>query len=561
MRTRRKIALVAAGLVAGLCALEIALQIAAYVLWRGRDRPAPPATGQRTVLCVGDSFTHGLGAADPENAYPAVAQRALAAAGRGEFRVVNLGWPGQDSARVLARLPEQLATYRPELVYVLVGYNDFWRAAPAGGGEDPDAFRLEFRTWKLLTMAAAALRGVPAPPPPAPFLGPWHLGSAFFEFRSDGSIDTHEGPFDGVWSLAGERIELELRHQDAKVEVRWRIDGDRLSLEGGGPFATALTLRRGLPDATPLDRGRRAARAGELARAERELRAALAVPELRFEAAVLLARLLVEAGRPEEARPILAAEVAAGPPPARLPRLGDALLGAGMAAEAFGLVDAALRGGGIDDGLVQFVVRAALRCPDPAALDAALAAALQREALSEEQRIGLLGLRAALGTDPTAALDALVEVARLRPEARAFTQSVRWQPERFPREAFVARAQRLAEPERSAVIAAYDAARAVEDETGAGLAANLRRIAAAVRGQGAEAVLMTYPGGRPDLAAVVRGVAAEVGLGLVDHLDGFAAPIAAEGREALFVADGHCSDAGYRLMGQVVADDVLRRRR
>lgn len=75
------------------------------------------------VLALGDSITHGTGAA-PEAAYPAQLAHLTG------WNVVNGGVPGDTSAQALARLPALLAEHQPALVIVSVGGNDFLRRLP-----------------------------------------------------------------------------------------------------------------------------------------------------------------------------------------------------------------------------------------------------------------------------------------------------------------------------------------------------------------------------------------------------------------------------------------------
>ncbi len=87
---------------------------------QGKGQPVPPGS---TVLALGDSLTHGTGAA-PEAAYPKVLADLTG------WRVVNAGVPGDTSAQALARLPALLAEHRPALVIVSIGGNDFLRRLP-----------------------------------------------------------------------------------------------------------------------------------------------------------------------------------------------------------------------------------------------------------------------------------------------------------------------------------------------------------------------------------------------------------------------------------------------
>jgi acyl-CoA thioesterase I len=80
------------------------------------------------VLALGDSITHGTGAA-PEAAYPAQLAQLTG------WSVVNAGVPGDTSAQALARLPALLAEHQPALVIASIGGNDFLRRLPEADTE------------------------------------------------------------------------------------------------------------------------------------------------------------------------------------------------------------------------------------------------------------------------------------------------------------------------------------------------------------------------------------------------------------------------------------------
>jgi lysophospholipase L1-like esterase len=142
-----------------LVLLESVLQVASLVATTWFRREATPAVhdGRRTVLCVGDSFTYGLGASSHERgAYPAQLQSILDDAQQSTWRVVNGGFPGRNSHQLLERLEGQLTTHHPEFVCILVGLNDRWSHPKRWTGDSTladDGWRLEWRTlrlWRLL---------------------------------------------------------------------------------------------------------------------------------------------------------------------------------------------------------------------------------------------------------------------------------------------------------------------------------------------------------------------------------------------------------------------------
>lgn len=119
-------ALVVGGLLLGAAVAEGSLRLAgaSYWCWRlGAARSA--ADGAVRVLCIGDSFTFGVGSSAGRS-YPeqleAVLQRRL----KQPVDVVNDGVPSYNSSQVLRRLPHALARARPSVVVALVGLNNAW---------------------------------------------------------------------------------------------------------------------------------------------------------------------------------------------------------------------------------------------------------------------------------------------------------------------------------------------------------------------------------------------------------------------------------------------------
>lgn len=83
----------------------------------------PPLPKGANVLILGDSLSHGTGAADGED-YPS-----LLAASTG-WNIINAGVPGDTSAAGLQRLPALLERHEVDLLIVELGGNDFIRRVP-----------------------------------------------------------------------------------------------------------------------------------------------------------------------------------------------------------------------------------------------------------------------------------------------------------------------------------------------------------------------------------------------------------------------------------------------
>ena len=123
----QKLLLIISGLFVALALGEGFFRIAGFVA-SNTKRADSEKNGSYKILCVGDSSTYGLGASDPEKfSYPARLQQILdERAHTGKFDVINLGIPGINSSQVLNRMRSNIATYRPDLVIIMVGINDPW---------------------------------------------------------------------------------------------------------------------------------------------------------------------------------------------------------------------------------------------------------------------------------------------------------------------------------------------------------------------------------------------------------------------------------------------------
>lgn len=83
----------------------------------------PPLPKGANVLILGDSLSHGTGAAEGED-YPSL----LAA--NTDWNIINAGVPGDTSASGLQRLPDLLDRHEVDLLIVELGGNDFIRRVP-----------------------------------------------------------------------------------------------------------------------------------------------------------------------------------------------------------------------------------------------------------------------------------------------------------------------------------------------------------------------------------------------------------------------------------------------
>ncbi|HNW45101.1 MAG TPA: tetratricopeptide repeat protein [Elusimicrobiales bacterium] len=120
-----KVAALLAGVVFALLLLEAGLRCFGYLYKKTHSLAVSPA-GAVTVLCLGDSFTVGLGA-PAEKSYPAQLQDALNKKKPGPaFRVVNGGVIGQNTSELLSKLQADLDSLRPHAVVVMTALSNGW---------------------------------------------------------------------------------------------------------------------------------------------------------------------------------------------------------------------------------------------------------------------------------------------------------------------------------------------------------------------------------------------------------------------------------------------------
>lgn len=155
--------------------LEAVLQVAArwVVDQRGAGASLPAVmTGKTTrIVTMGDSNTYGL-YLSAEESYPLVLQQEwnrLYPAN--PIEVINLGFPGTNSSRVLKSLPDVISTFGPDIITVMVGVNDFWTApvdvegvsSPVSAAEGwlrdhSRTYKLVFMLWREFSYDKAALQ-------------------------------------------------------------------------------------------------------------------------------------------------------------------------------------------------------------------------------------------------------------------------------------------------------------------------------------------------------------------------------------------------------------------
>jgi len=111
--------------------LEACLRISEHLYKRYQNpriyaRTVESSKGTFSILCLGDSFTYGLGASF-EYSYPRQLELMLNGTDvEKKIMVQNLGSPGGNSYRTLKIFTENINKYRPKIAIVMAGMNNSW---------------------------------------------------------------------------------------------------------------------------------------------------------------------------------------------------------------------------------------------------------------------------------------------------------------------------------------------------------------------------------------------------------------------------------------------------
>ena len=188
---------------AALAALAAGLTPLLWACSRQPIRGRPVAPGA-TVLALGDSLTHGTGAA-PEASFPSVL------AGLTGWAVVNAGVPGDTAAQALERAGPLLQSHQPALVLLCIGGNDLLRRM------DEATTRSHIQRTVALAQAAGAqvlLIAVPRPTLAARFTGKLSDHPMYGELSEALRVPLHRQGWAEV--LGDDRLRADAIHANAE---------------------------------------------------------------------------------------------------------------------------------------------------------------------------------------------------------------------------------------------------------------------------------------------------------------------------------------------------------
>jgi lysophospholipase L1-like esterase len=503
--------------------LELALQAFAGVVHALRRTPEQPAGGAQ-VVCLGDSFTYGIGASTPDASYPAQLQALLRARGHNGLIVGNGGWPGQDSAFMLRRLPAAIGP-ATRVVCLLMAVNDTWsRPNPVPSDAlplaDVGSFTWRWRTGRLLAIATrfAANSWLPEVQAGATAAAP--MPEAGIDLLLRLAVLRADDPLPEI----GPPPPAPLREQLSAV--------DRLRAAGDGP--AALALARELAADAPASpyaleklattahvQGDADARAGALAR----LRVLAADDDPIATECLLVALTMTNANK--EAFDVARRRVE------RAPRslfawkaLQESAFVVGDWTEFTRAAAMALRlGGRLHPPATAAVLRTYARALAPQQPELAAGAVTAAHLLDGDlaaTRSAVLATRADVPWPEFDRALAQIQDPRARDRAAAALRGC-WHD---------------------------DGGEAV---WGPALRAHMLAIGRHCADRGIRVVVVGYPFANPALERIQGEVAAALGAPFAPTQPRFARELTTTARETLFVRDGHCSDAGYALVAEELA--------
>lgn len=244
-----------------LVVLEAALQLggALGVSNRAGELGVGTSSGAIVILCVGDSHTFGA-SVRREGSYPSHLQRLLHTRYPAhEFRAVNLGMPGVNTAYVANRLERQILEIRPQLVIVWAGINNSWNAVETeawGTVDAGTALRRLLLSSKLFRLASVV----------------WYTRSTRYTYKDRGTgyffepLDEAPITQDRGERLAGERLEFGIAFDiERMVETARALQLPILLVDYPYPYEPIVVRaiqntgeRLGVPVIRTLDQQRRA---------------------------------------------------------------------------------------------------------------------------------------------------------------------------------------------------------------------------------------------------------------------------------------------------------------
>ncbi len=584
--------------VATLVLLEVVLQVGSLWVWWTHQTPADVSVDAEAdvVLCIGDSFTYGMGASSPAGSYPSQLEAMLRASHGDTWRVANVGYPGRDSRGFVERIDGQLAQYRPRFVCILAGNNDLWSrpeqlvlppvaTAPA----DPPAqterepFRWEWRTARFVRWATGKLESSTPDDEEMPavvdateiadFLcrSTWSGGSVSIEFRRDGSVevvgfgssprplatwDYAQGTntIDAIPALAGTNVGEQLLFTHEVL-----VDPIVLDRRPAAPIPTTQALfvgRQAIQDFA-FERARDLL-TDALEREQQESSSSRSL-EVQIHGALVAA--YDGTGEREQAREHvdwLRAELAERPSAAVAVQLVKSLGRIGARTECIELARQLVKTYPNEASLWSILSWESFQAGDQESAVHGARKAIELTPLDKPSSRGAYLrtlVRIIKDSDPRGAAIATLQSYLEFRDPVVFRQTVGWMRDIADVALFedCLSELRIEDPLRQEMLDICADGLELEKAEGPPrvFESHIRQIVERCQHAGAEPILVSYLRVRPRFDPVIRRIS-ESGVAYVDLHGEFRRARTEGTAEELFVSDGHCSDLGYRLIAEKV---------
>jgi lysophospholipase L1-like esterase len=528
-----------------LLVAETALQLG-HLAISSRAGRGPVDASAPALLCLGDSFTFGLGAEKPDGPWPAqMAQRLAADPIDGRSVVVNGGWPAQHSRILLEDLARRFARgERPARVAVLAGINDQW-SRPAE-----------------MTAAEVASIGVEGGGDGATSVaGGGGDGPATFELRTLLFASPETDTALAKWDAPAAGIPV------AKASTA-EVAGAGVGAAANAPSAKAEKESKPKAIERMLKRSRALFDANDAAGALAEASAAVELDGSHAGARQERVRVALRLQRRDLVDADLAwfdGRLAAGANANLQGMAASAHLMAGNIARAGEIARKAVEDAPSDAALWNTLAQVADRERRPADAIAAVGKSLELGAAKDDAatRCRKLRWRAQLrvdGGDTLGALGDLVEAWQLDRDDDRLVQGLlrKGTPYDAACVAAVAAAAALGDERRRQLEGLITTARDPDrDAFTRTLAHHLERMGELCKAHGAELLVLSYPFSNAAIEAAQKRGAAAGGARFVNVRERFDALRGKHKREELFIRDGHCTDLGYSFMAEA-AEAALR---
>lgn len=129
MKSRKasKFLLIIIGLILGCIIVEIFLRIGAFIYNFIHKPPVMDNKIDISIFCIGESTTWGIGAKYPEEqGYPIFLEKMLQVKyPKKNIRCFYDQTIGQNTSEILWKLPKYIEKYRPQVIILMVGVNNY----------------------------------------------------------------------------------------------------------------------------------------------------------------------------------------------------------------------------------------------------------------------------------------------------------------------------------------------------------------------------------------------------------------------------------------------------